>query len=130
MAEKRKKADKATGVIGQKLLEGWAMLAESCSDCLVPLMKYKRDGTIKCFGCDKTFNPEKKETKGKSQSHQKTKEFPVKKEPVQTTSQKDNGIPASNTRGSLLSQNAHGTSTGSQQSRFNPKHFFKSVERH
>ena len=38
--------------VGDKLLEGWTMLAESCLDCFVPLMK--KNGQTMCVGCDKT----------------------------------------------------------------------------
>jgi len=36
--------------IGQRLLQGWALLAESCEGCATPLMRDREGGRI-CLGC-------------------------------------------------------------------------------
>jgi len=46
---------KVSAELGQKLLQGWTMLAESCNDCNVPLMEKKKDQIIVCVGCKKNF---------------------------------------------------------------------------
>eukprot|EP00624_Nannochloropsis_granulata_P003944 evm.model.NODE_29824_length_19217_cov_25.223761.1 len=36
--------------IGQRLLQGWALLAEACVECAIPLMR-DREGKNRCLGC-------------------------------------------------------------------------------
>jgi len=47
-------------LMGQKLLQGWRLLAESCikKGCYVPLMENKKDGSIVCLGCNTIYKRE------------------------------------------------------------------------
>lgn len=47
---KRKKADELSKKMGEKLLQGWAMLEDSCFDCMFPLMRSRKGETV-CVGC-------------------------------------------------------------------------------
>ncbi|KAJ3412839.1 hypothetical protein HDV05_000180 [Chytridiales sp. JEL 0842] len=55
-AARREQSDRASRLIGQKLLSGWTMLADACDapECMggVPLMK--KDGVTVCVLCNKT----------------------------------------------------------------------------
>eukprot|EP01119_Soliformovum_irregulare_P025961 TRINITY_DN9751_c0_g1_i1.p1 TRINITY_DN9751_c0_g1~~TRINITY_DN9751_c0_g1_i1.p1 ORF type:complete len:202 (+),score=35.59 TRINITY_DN9751_c0_g1_i1:195-800(+) len=49
--------DQATTQMGQMLLQGWTMMAESCPlGCHVPLMHKKKDNTIVCVTCKSKFS--------------------------------------------------------------------------
>jgi len=37
--------------MGQLLLQGWAMMAESCPDCFVPIMKNRKQNEEVCVIC-------------------------------------------------------------------------------
>ncbi len=45
----------ATSLLSQKLLEGYSMLAECCTHCLVPIMRY-RSGVEQCIICNQESN--------------------------------------------------------------------------
>ncbi|PRP88603.1 hypothetical protein PROFUN_03014 [Planoprotostelium fungivorum] len=49
-----------SGLLGQKMLQGWTLLAESCPsiECFNPLVERKKDHTILCVNCEKNFNRE------------------------------------------------------------------------
>jgi uncharacterized Zn finger protein (UPF0148 family) len=40
-AEPFRSRNDTSKLMGEKMLQGWAMLAQSCEDCLVPLMRDK-----------------------------------------------------------------------------------------
>lgn len=44
----------ATAEMGELLLRGWAMLAEACPQCHIPLMEEKPTGKKLCVGCQRT----------------------------------------------------------------------------
>jgi uncharacterized Zn finger protein (UPF0148 family) len=46
----RKRADELSKKMGDLLLQGWAMLEDTCYDCLFPYMR-SRKGEIICVGC-------------------------------------------------------------------------------
>ncbi|TNV74251.1 hypothetical protein FGO68_gene16246 [Halteria grandinella] len=48
----KEKAEEASKKIGQLLLQGWAMLNESCPECLQPIMKSKQ-GVRLCVQCNR-----------------------------------------------------------------------------
>jgi len=52
-----------TKELGQKLLQGWTMLAESCpfEGCNVPLVEKKKDQTILCVSCGNCFKRQETE---------------------------------------------------------------------
>lgn len=65
VAVKQSRSDEISKIIGSKLIQGWAMLEESCQgtlplniDCNVPLMRNKAGDKI-CFGCDKNYTVKK-----------------------------------------------------------------------
>ena len=41
--------------MGQLLLQGWAMLDMSCPDCLVPIMRNRKQGLEICVVCDDEY---------------------------------------------------------------------------
>lgn len=43
--------------LGALLLQGWAMLAENCPDCQVPLMRDRSNEDRLCVNCDTTYLP-------------------------------------------------------------------------
>ena len=46
----RAEADRTSALMGKRLLQGWAMLADPCEDCPgVPLMR--KNGVVLCVGC-------------------------------------------------------------------------------
>eukprot|EP00698_Gefionella_okellyi_P023991 TRINITY_DN8350_c0_g1_i1.p1 TRINITY_DN8350_c0_g1~~TRINITY_DN8350_c0_g1_i1.p1 ORF type:complete len:286 (-),score=65.24 TRINITY_DN8350_c0_g1_i1:49-858(-) len=42
--------------LSQKILQGWSMLADSCSSCNVPLVKSRDGAQITCVGCKTNFD--------------------------------------------------------------------------
>jgi uncharacterized Zn finger protein (UPF0148 family) len=50
---KHQKRDDASARLGEKLLQGWTMLASHCpsDDCFTPLMR-NREGKMFCVGCN------------------------------------------------------------------------------
>ena len=42
----------ASSLMGPLLLKGWAMSADSCDDCEVPLMKWKKLNASVCCACE------------------------------------------------------------------------------
>ena len=49
----REKADApGVGSVGEKLLQGWTMLADSCPMCYKPLMRNPADRTMWCVACN------------------------------------------------------------------------------
>jgi uncharacterized Zn finger protein (UPF0148 family) len=57
---RRKKADELSKKTGELLLKGWAMLEDTCVDCLFPYMRSKA-GEVICVGCG-PINKKKEET--------------------------------------------------------------------
>ena len=53
--EKKKRQGEASGKMGQLLLQGWAMLDISCPDCLVPIMRNRKQGLEICVVCDDEY---------------------------------------------------------------------------
>ena len=47
--------------MGVLLLQSWAMLAENCPDCLVPLMRSPDKSIEKCVVCEKNYKQPKVE---------------------------------------------------------------------
>lgn len=45
------KSNELSSKLAQKLLRGYTMLEECCPDCLVPLMRLKKEAAV-CVGCD------------------------------------------------------------------------------
>ncbi|KAI3429226.1 hypothetical protein D9Q98_005325 [Chlorella vulgaris] len=45
----------ASSNMGQLLLEGWAMLADTCPDCGVPLMRHPSGAPMLCVNCGRDF---------------------------------------------------------------------------
>jgi len=62
--ERKQKRQKVSDKIGQKLLQGWVLLQESCPSCHVPLMRNREDKMF-CLSCDleviksKDFDPKR-----------------------------------------------------------------------
>jgi len=54
-AEKRKKQDIASKKLGELMLKGWAMLADVCEDCDIPLMRNRQNEKL-CVSCEKWTN--------------------------------------------------------------------------
>ncbi len=44
--------DNGVGKVGQRLLEGWTMLADHCPVCFNPIVKSPVDGTLWCADCN------------------------------------------------------------------------------
>ena len=59
---KRSKSDDISKKLGEKLIQGWAMLEDACQDCNVPIMRSKK-GEMVCFGCNRGFRREGEEEK-------------------------------------------------------------------
>lgn len=55
-AKKREGRDRATSLMGQRMLEGWTMRAESCQECCIPYMS-KGEGPWICLSCNKETGP-------------------------------------------------------------------------
>eukprot|EP00357_Protocruzia_adherens_P013281 CAMPEP_0114987274 /NCGR_PEP_ID=MMETSP0216-20121206/8911_1 /TAXON_ID=223996 /ORGANISM="Protocruzia adherens, Strain Boccale" /LENGTH=251 /DNA_ID=CAMNT_0002349843 /DNA_START=21 /DNA_END=776 /DNA_ORIENTATION=+ len=64
--------------LGEKMLQGWAMLADHCEECNAPLMR-DRAKHVHCLGCQRDLTAEEEiaKTKG-NESEKKQKEIPVK----------------------------------------------------
>lgn len=52
--------DDCTKDIAELLLQGWAMLAESCPNCNIPLMRNPRTKIEKCVGCSSSVPSEER----------------------------------------------------------------------
>lgn len=50
-AARRAESDRISAALGQKMLQGWAMLDAYCPVCNTPLVR-SRDGRLFCVGCD------------------------------------------------------------------------------
>jgi uncharacterized Zn finger protein (UPF0148 family) len=57
---KNQKSDELSKKMGEKLIQGWAMLEDVCFDCLFPLMRSRR-GEIICVGCGPVNEKKQKE---------------------------------------------------------------------
>ena len=57
--EAKKKRDQSSKKMGQLLLQGWAMMADSCPDCFVPIMKNRKNNEEVCVICDKAYQNKK-----------------------------------------------------------------------
>jgi uncharacterized Zn finger protein (UPF0148 family) len=53
MSREKKDADSSMAM-SELLLKGWSMLAESCPDCYVPIMRSRDKSEQKCVGCGKS----------------------------------------------------------------------------
>lgn len=51
---KKSRSDEVSKKLGEKLVQGWAMLQDACNDCNVPIMRSKK-GEMVCFGCNKSY---------------------------------------------------------------------------
>ena len=49
------KKENASAAMGQLLLQSWAMLAENCPFCFVPLMRSPDKTIEKCVVCERNF---------------------------------------------------------------------------
>eukprot|EP00470_Lotharella_oceanica_P003939 CAMPEP_0170172642 /NCGR_PEP_ID=MMETSP0040_2-20121228/5894_1 /TAXON_ID=641309 /ORGANISM="Lotharella oceanica, Strain CCMP622" /LENGTH=312 /DNA_ID=CAMNT_0010413413 /DNA_START=59 /DNA_END=997 /DNA_ORIENTATION=- len=49
--EREKRENEQADRMGEKMLQGWAMLDRHCGKCSCPLMRH-RDGTLYCAGCN------------------------------------------------------------------------------
>ena len=56
--------------VGRRLLAGWTMLAESCPQCLIPLMR--KSGETECVGCGTKETKNSQKTKGSNPSQATT----------------------------------------------------------
>jgi uncharacterized Zn finger protein (UPF0148 family) len=88
--EERKKSDALSKKMGDLLLQGWAMLEDTCPQCLFPIMRSKK-GELVCVGCGPV---EKKQAQPKTpqkpvvKAEEKKVEEPVQKpiaEPQKST---------------------------------------------
>eukprot|EP00330_Aristerostoma_sp_ATCC50986_P011208 CAMPEP_0114591234 /NCGR_PEP_ID=MMETSP0125-20121206/13333_1 /TAXON_ID=485358 ORGANISM="Aristerostoma sp., Strain ATCC 50986" /NCGR_SAMPLE_ID=MMETSP0125 /ASSEMBLY_ACC=CAM_ASM_000245 /LENGTH=141 /DNA_ID=CAMNT_0001789219 /DNA_START=148 /DNA_END=573 /DNA_ORIENTATION=+ len=75
--QERRKSDLMSKKMGELLLQGWAMLEESCQECLFPYMRSKA-GEIVCVGCGPVL-PEKPK---KEEQEERKVERPVRNNQV------------------------------------------------
>ncbi|CAD8049524.1 unnamed protein product [Paramecium sonneborni] len=75
-------ADEASKKIGQLLLQGWAMLSESCIVCLQPIMKSKQ-GVRLCVQCNREEKPH--QTKVQEVKSSVPQEKDISTLPIQTS---------------------------------------------
>ncbi|GLC41274.1 hypothetical protein PLESTB_001080200 [Pleodorina starrii] len=73
--------------LGALLLQGWAMLAENCPDCKVPLMKERASDERLCVNCDTTFVPDGQGLRPTNRSSPKQTEGELQQREQQTEQQ-------------------------------------------
>ena len=50
MSREKKDAD-SSKAMSELLMQGWSMLADTCPDCFVPIMRSRDKKEDKCVGC-------------------------------------------------------------------------------
>ncbi|CAO3645761.1 unnamed protein product [Cunninghamella echinulata] len=90
--ERREQSSLASQLIGQKMLQRWVLLNETCpnDDCYaIPLIRHPTDKTMYCVICEKTYQHEKDADTVQQQRSLAVEITQEKKLPIETTNNND-----------------------------------------